>query len=142
MAELKTKPTEQSVEAFLEGIADPQQRADSQAIARMMQEVSGAAPRMWGAAIVGYGDRHYQYASGRSGDWFVIGFSPRKQNLTIYAYGYLEQYADLLARLGKHTTGKGCLYIKRLAAVDQGVLRALLEESVARAAQESGEAGA
>lgn len=142
MAELKTKPTEQSVEDFLEGIADPQQCADSQAIARLMREISGAAPRMWGPAIVGYGDRHYQYASGRSGDWFVIGFSPRKQNLTLYVYGYLEHYADLLARLGKHTTGKSCLYIKRLAAVDQDVLRELLVESMAQAAQESKEAGA
>ena len=142
MAELKTKPTEQSVEDFLEGIADPQQRADSQAIARLMREISGAAPRMWGPAIVGYGDRHYQYASGRSGDWFVIGFSPRKQNLTLYVYGHLEHYADLLARLGKHTTGKSCLYIKRLAAVDQDVLRELLVESMAQAAQESKEAGA
>ena len=140
MAELKTRPTEQSVEEFLEGVSSPQQRADCQALAQLMGEISGAAPRMWGAAIVGYGERHYRYASGRSGDWFVLGFSPRKQNLTLYISGYLEEYADLIARLGKHTAGKGCLYIKRLADLDQGVLRALLTESVARAAKDDQEA--
>jgi len=97
-----------------------------------MYELTGAAPRMWGAAIVGYGDYHYKYASGREGDWFLCGFSPRKQSLSIYLMGYLENYEDLLSRLGKHKHGKGCLYINKLDDVDEQVLRRLISTSIDR----------
>ncbi|MBS1966549.1 MAG: DUF1801 domain-containing protein [Chloroflexi bacterium SZAS-1] len=140
MAELKTKPTEQSVEEFLASIADPQQRADSQTIASLMQEVSGAAPRMWGPGIIGFGDYHYEYASGRSGDWFLTGFAPRKSNLTLYlnSGGGFDAQRVLLERLGKHKLGKGCLYIKRLADVDQAVLRELIVQAIGRRTQAGG----
>lgn len=130
MAEAKTKPTEQSVEAFLETVEDPQKRADCLAIAQMMREVTGEEPVMWGPSMVGFGSYHYVYASGREGDALLTGFSPRKQNLTLYIMAGFEQYDGLISRLGKHTTGKSCLYIKRLSDVDQGVLRELVERSV------------
>ena len=131
MAELKTKPhDEASVADFISGIADEVKRQDSARLVELMHEVTGVAPRMWGSSIVGFGERHYRYASGREGDTFVVGFSPRKEALTIYAAGYLEQFADLLERLGRHKTGKGCLYIKRLQDVDLVVLRSFLERSV------------
>lgn len=130
MSENKTKPTEQDVDGFLDSISDTQRRADCQAIVALMREATGAAPRMWGANIVGFGDHHYRYASGRAGDTFITGFSPRKQNMTLYlSYGF-DQHGDLLARLGKHSTGKACLYIKRLADIDQIVLRELFKRTV------------
>ncbi len=129
MAELKTRPTDQSVAAFLDAIPDAGRRQDALAIRDMMREVTGAEPRMWGGSIVGFGDYHYKYASGREGDWFRVGFSPRKQNLTLYlTYGY-EQHADVLARLGKYKTGKACLYINRLRDVDMAALRELVERA-------------
>lgn len=130
MAELKTKPTDASVEAFLDGIIDERKRQDSYAILAMMQEVTGAEPKMWGDSIVGFGSYHYKYASGREADWLLTGFSPRKQNLTLYIMTGFEQYGDLLGRLGKHSTGKGCLYIKRLQDVDLATLRELVRLSV------------
>ncbi len=133
MAELKTQPTDQDVEQFLNGIADEQKRQDSFTILALMQEVTGVAPKMWGSSIVGFGDQHYKYASGREGDWFLTGFSPRKQNLTLYITGGFEQRAELLQALGKHSTGKGCLYIKRLADVDLAALKELLRQSVENA---------
>jgi hypothetical protein len=134
MAELKTKPTDQSVEAFLASIEDAQKQADSRTITALMQEITGAPPKMWGANIVGFGDKHYRYATGREGDWFIVGFSPRKQNLTLYlTYGF-EQHTDLLERLGKHSVGKACLYVKRLSGVDQTALRELIERAVQQAA--------
>lgn len=134
MAELKTKPTDQSVEAFLASIDDAQKQADSRTITALMQEITGAPPKMWGANIVGFGDNHYRYATGREGDWFIVGFSPRKQNLTLYlTYGF-EQHTDLLERLGKHSVGKACLYLKRLSGVDQTALRELIERAVQQAA--------
>lgn len=129
MAELKTRPTDQSVAAFLDAIPDAGRRQDALAVRDMMREVTGAEPRMWGDSIVGFGDYHYKYASGREGDWFRVGFSPRKQNLTLYlTYGY-EQHADVLARLGKYKTGKACLYINRLRDVDMAALRELVERA-------------
>ena len=101
MAENKTKPTEQSVADFLASIEDERKRADSHTIATLLQEVTGIEPKMWGN-IVGFGDLHYQYASGRQGDWFLTGFSPRKQNLTLYITGGFDQFPDLLEKLGKH----------------------------------------
>jgi hypothetical protein len=134
MAELKTKPTDQDVAHFLEGIEDEQQRNDCLTIVELMRDVTGAEPKMWGTSIVGFGDRQYSYASGRSGDWFVTGFSPRKQNLTLYLAGGIQQHQAILDRLGKYSTGKGCLYIKRLSNIDPAVLRELVEQTVAQSA--------
>ena len=131
MAELKTKENDQSVEAFLSSIDDVQKQADCRALVAIMQEATGAAPRMWGDSIVGFGHYHYKYASGREGDWFLTGFAPRKQNLTLYIMAGFDNYEALLGRLGKHTTGKSCLYVKRLADVDMPVLTELVVESVA-----------
>ena len=130
MAELKTKRNDASVEVFLDGIADEAKRRDSFAILAMMQEVTGVEAKMWGDSIVGFGSYHYKYASGREGDWMLVGFSPRKQNLTLYIMSGFEQYDELLQRLGKHSTGKACLYVKRLADVDPAVLRELVKLSV------------
>lgn len=130
MSDAKTRPTGQAVDQFLDRLTDLQQRQDCEQIGQLMAEVTGAAPQMWGESIVGYGSYHYQYASGREGDWPLIGFSPRKQNLTLYLSYGLEQHADLLEQLGKHKIGKACLYIKRLRDVDPQVLRTLVERSV------------
>ena len=126
----KTKPTGASVDAFLDGLADAQMQADCRAVAAMMAEVTGSEPRLWGSSIVGFGSYHYRYASGREGDFMLAGFAPRKRALTLYIMAGFAEYADLLARLGKHTTGKSCLYVKRLADVDQAVLRELVTRSV------------
>jgi hypothetical protein len=139
VTELKTKPTGQSVDVFLDGIADLQKRADALAVAEMMREATGAEPAMWGASIVGFGSYHYIYASGRGGDWPLVGFSPRKQNLTLYITSGFDQYGELMSRLGKHTTGKACLYIKRLSDVDQGVLKELIGRSVEHMRRTNGE---
>lgn len=136
MAELKTKQTTASVEDFLNGIDDEQKRKDSFAIVDLMREVTQAEPKMWGPSIIGFGDHRYTYENGRENDWFQTGFSPRKQNLTLYISGGFANYDELLARLGKHTTGKACLYIKKLADVDMPTLRDLVQQSVA-AQQES-----
>jgi hypothetical protein len=131
MAELETKENDASVEAFLDGIEDAARRADCRAVAELMREVTGEPPKMWGASIVGFGRYHYRYESGREGDWFVCGFSPRKQNLTLYIMDGFTGYQGLMERLGQHKTGKSCLYVKRLDDLDLGVLRRLVEESVA-----------
>ena len=130
MAELKTKLSDASVEVFLDGIADEAKRRDSYAILAMMQEVTGVEGKMWGDSIVGFGSYHYKYASGREADWPLVGFSPRKQNLTLYIMSGFEQFDELLQRLGKHSTGKACLYVKRLADVDPAVLPELVKLSV------------
>ena len=130
MAELKTKQTDESVTEFLNGVPDEKKRQDSFAILELMTEVTGAEPRMWGESIVGFGSYHYRYASGREGDWFVTGFSPRKQNLTLYIMAGFYNYGQLLQNLGKHKTGKSCLYIKRLEDVDLDTLRELVSQSV------------
>jgi hypothetical protein len=130
-ADNKTQPTDSDVATFIDSIEDPRKREDAAALLSLLGEVTGESPKMWGPSIVGFGKQHYAYASGRQGDWFVLGFSPRKQNLTLYLPGYLEQLQPVLDRLGKHSTGKGCLYVKRLSDVDPNVLRELLETSVA-----------
>ena len=130
MAELKTKPSDTSVEEFLQSVPDERKREDSRVLLEMMQAATGAAPRLWGSSTVGFGDRHYAYASGREGDWFLTGFSPRKQNLTLYIMAGFEHFDDLRARLGKHKVGVSCLYINKLADVDQDVLRELVRRSV------------
>jgi hypothetical protein len=126
MAELKTRRNDESVAAFLATVADPRRRADAEAACALMAEATGAEPAMWGSAIVGFGVYHYRYASGREGDWPAVGLSPRKQALTLYVSAGFDGYRDLLDRLGPHTTGKSCLYLKRLADVDQDVLKALV----------------
>jgi hypothetical protein len=141
MAELKTQPTDQDVIAFLNGIPDEKKRRDSFTILELMQQVTQSKPVMWGDAIIGFGSYHYCYESGREGDWFLTGFSPRKQNLTLYIMSGFDQYEALLARLGKHTTGKSCLYIKRLEDVDLSTLEELVRLSVENLASYDGAVG-
>jgi hypothetical protein len=131
VSDLKTQKTNASVEPFLNSVENERKRADSFAILELMREVTGEEPAMWGDSIVGFGSYHYRYASGREGNWFVVGFSPRKQNLTLYIMSGFDAYESLLQRLGKFRTGKSCLYINKLADVDIGVLRELVERSVA-----------
>ena len=140
MAELKTRRNDGDVAAFVAGIPDDRKRRDAAQLVELMGRVTGCQAEMWGTSIVGFGQRHYTYASGREGDWFTIGFSPRKANLTLYTYGGFEddETAALLQRLGPHSTGKGCLYVKRLADVDPEVLERLLRRSVARSAEPPG----
>jgi len=128
MAELKTQVTKANVNKFLEGIKDEKKRQDCYEILKIMKKATKAEPKMWGTSIVGFGDHHYMYASGREGDWFITGFSPRAQNLTLYMMGGFD--SEVLQRLGKYKTGKGCLYIKKLKDVDTKVLKELVNESV------------
>jgi hypothetical protein len=130
VAELKTKPTDQSVVEFLNAIPGEKKRRDSFAIVELMKEVTGLEPKMWGTSIVGLGSYHYKYASGHEGDAPLTGFSPRKQNLTLYLHIGFDRNRELLGRLGKFTTGKGCLYIKKLEDVDLPTLKQLIELSV------------
>jgi hypothetical protein len=130
MAQLKTKPTDQSVADFINSIDDVNKREDCWKILQIMQEACGETARMWGDSIVGLGSFHYKYTSGRDGDWFLTGFSPRKKDLTLYIMAGFEQYTQLLDVLGKYKTGKSCLYIKRVDDIDLGVLKELVERSV------------
>lgn len=131
MAELKTKLNDASVDTFIDAIKDDGVRADCRAIIDIMQKAAKAPPRMWGASIVGFGSYHYKYASGREADWMLVGFSPRKQNITLYIMAGFSKYEELLATLGTFTTGKSCLYIKRLADVHLPTLKKLVAASVA-----------
>jgi hypothetical protein len=131
MAEPKTRPNDASVEAFLNSVENAQKRQDAFAILDLMCAVTGETPKMWGDSIVGFGSYRYKYANGREADWPLTGFSPRKQNLTIYIMAGFEQYDALLQRLGKHTTGSSCLYIKRLSDIDLHVLQELVVQSAA-----------
>ncbi|MBN2547583.1 MAG: DUF1801 domain-containing protein [Anaerolineales bacterium] len=131
MSELKTHPTPQPVDDFLKGITDEQKRRDCFAILALMKEITKAEPVMWGDNIIGFGSYHYSYASGREGDWFLTGFSPRKQNLTLYIMSGFDQYESLLHKLGKHKTGKSCLYINKVQDIDLTVLRELIQRSIA-----------
>lgn len=131
MAELKTKQNEQSVTDFLQAVPEERKRKDSFAILELMEEVTGLEPKMWGDSIVGFGNYHYKYATGREGDWFVTGFSPRKQNLTLYIMSGFDEYDDLLKKLGKYKTGKACLYVNKLEDVDVSVMKELIQKSVA-----------
>jgi len=137
MAEPKTKPTNQSVASFFKSLPDPQVRQDCVTITKLMEEATGSKPKMWGPTIVGFGSQHYKYASGREGDWPVIGFSPRKQNLTLYMIPGPDEQAELLKKLGKHTTAKSCLYIKRLSDVDLPTLKKLIRASVKKKKQQA-----
>jgi len=131
MAENKTKPTEVSVAAYIEAITDEAKRADAKALVKLMQKASGEKPKMWGPSIIGFGSIHYTYDSWREGDMPMIAFSPRKAASVLYgAIGFSGADA-LLAKLGKHTTGKGCLYIKKLSDVDLKVLDTMLAKALA-----------
>lgn len=125
----KTQPTDADVDAFLGAIDDPVKREDSRAVCRMMAEETGQRPRMWGESIVGFGTLTMTYADGRTADWLALGFSPRKTSLTLYLMDGFDGYGDLLERLGRHRTGRSCLYVKRLQDVDTGVLREMVSRS-------------
>ena len=132
MSELKTKPTKASVEKFINQIPDETKREDSRQVARIMEEITGEQPTMWGPSIVGFGTYHYKYASGHEGDWPIAAFSPRKQDLTLYLLPGFTEQTDLMKQLGKHRTGKSCLYIKRLSDVHLPTLKKLIRDSVKR----------
>lgn len=125
----KTVENDGSVDDFLNGVKDETKKADSLKIKSMMEEVSGETAKMWGGSIVGFGNYHYKYESGREGDFMKIGFSPRAQNLTLYIMPGFGRYEDLMSKLGKHKIGKSCLYVKKLADVDEVVLKELMTES-------------
>jgi hypothetical protein len=131
MADNKTRPTKLSVAAFIDALTDETRRADAKALVKLMQSATGEKPKMWGPSIVGFGSYHYTLESGREGDMPLAGFSPRKAATVLYGIAGFSDSEALLADLGKHTTGKSCLYIKKLADVDQKVLEALVVRSVA-----------
>ena len=130
MAELKTKLNDADVGKFLESIEDETKREDCLRICQIMQDVTGSEPKMWGKSIVGFGTYHYVYESGREGDWMVTGFAPRSRNISVYLIDGFSDHEELLGELGKHKTGKSCLYVKKLEDIDQDVLRELVGESV------------
>ena len=130
MTENKTRPTGDDVEALLAAIAAPQRLEDARAVCAMMARASGESPRVWSGSMVGFGTYRYRYETGREGEWFITGFASRAAALTLYVMDGFPDHAELLARLGKHRTGKSCLYIKRLADVDGAVLEELVTRSV------------
>lgn len=130
MATNKTQPNNSNVNAFLDSVAEDKKRADSFKLLKIMQEITNESPKMWGSSIIGFGNYHYKYESGREGDFFIVGFSPRKQNLTLYIMPGFERYEKLMADLGKYKTGKSCLYIKSLDDVDMKILKELISNSV------------
>jgi hypothetical protein len=133
MAELKTRPKKTSVTSFLSAIPDPSRRKDARAVAALMRKATGERPAMWGTSVVGYGQRHLRYASGRELDWMLVGFAPRAGRITLYLSFDLEKHAKLLDRLGKHTRGKGCLHLRRLDDVDPAVLEELVRRAAGKA---------
>lgn len=139
MAQLKTQKNDGSVVDFLNRVEDEKKRQDSFVILDMMIQVTGEEPMMWGSSIVGFGNYHYKYESGREGVWFKTGFSPRKKSLTLYIMDGFSQYDDLLSRLGRYTTGKSCLYVKKLEDIDLSTLRKLVKQSIEHVAETSKE---
>lgn len=129
MAELKTKPSDENVVQFLNKLEDPVKRNDCFQLLEMMKEISKSEPKIWGGSIVGFGDYRYKYSTGREGDWFYIGFAPRKDSLSLYLIKGFEDEGVLLEKLGKHKIGKGCLYIKKLTEVDLEILKMLIQNS-------------
>ena len=130
MAENKTQKTTLSVEAFINSVDHEGKRKDAFEILEMMKTITNEEPIMWGTSIIGFGDLHYKSESGREGDWFKCGFSPRKASISMYLMGCdINRKADLLAKLGKHKTGKGCLYINKLTDIDKNILKELIKES-------------
>ncbi len=130
MKENKTKVNDASVMDFLESVENEKRKADSLAVLKMMKRLTKEAPKMWGTALVGFGTYHYKYPSGREGDFFITGFSPRKQSLTLYIMNGFQRYEELMSQLGKFKTGKSCLYINKLEDVDLSILEKLIIESV------------
>lgn len=130
MAQNKTQPTDKSVKTFIDSIDDQQKRADSYSLLALMKEVTGCEPKMWGPSIIGFDQYHYKYESGREGNFLKVGFSPRKRELSIYLMCSFEKQAETMKKLGKHRTGKSCLYVKRLEDIDLDVLKDLVQESV------------
>jgi hypothetical protein len=130
MSGLKTKETQANVEEFLDAVKDEQKKKDSFKLLHLMQEVTGKPAKMWGDSIVGFGNYHYKYDSGREGDWFLTGFSPRKQNLSVYIVAGFSNYQDLMKDLGKYKTASSCLYIKKLEDINTEVLKELIKRSV------------
>ena len=130
MTELKTRPNDKNVKEFLKKVENERRRVDSFELLKIMEEVTHEKPVMWGDSIVGFGKYHYKYASGREADWLATGFSPRKQSLTVYIMDGFDKYNDLLNKLGKHKTGKSCLYINKLDDVNIPVLKELIIESM------------
>jgi hypothetical protein len=130
MSENKTKPTTISAQSFLHSVENSQKKKDCFEILHLMEEVTGKEPVMWGISIVGFDQYHYKYDSGREGDFLMVGFSPRKQNITIYIMPGFERFDQLMSKLGKFKTGKSCLYIKKLDDIDRSVLKTLVKESV------------
>ena len=130
MAENKTKPTDQSVKAFINALDDEQKIADSNALIDLMKKETGCEPKMWGSSIIGFDQYHYKYKSGREGDFLKVGFSPRKREFSTYLMCRFDNNEDLMKKLGKHKTGKSCLYVKRLEDIDMDVLRELVKESI------------
>ena len=130
MSELKTKRNDGDVRQYLENVPNRRRREDSLVVLELMSEITGEPPEMWGSSIVGFGSYHYRYASGREGDWFLAGFAPRKQALTLYIMPGFDRYAVLMAKLGKYKTGKSCLYVNKLDDVNLEVLKELIAESV------------
>lgn len=129
MAQNKTIPNQASVTAFLDAVEEDSKRDDAYALLRLMEKITGHPPVMWGNSIVGFGSYHYKYNSGREGDMLLTGFSPRKQNFALYIMAGFDRYPELMKKLGKHKTGKSCLYIKRLKDVDPDVLAQLISAS-------------
>ena len=138
MAENKTVKTGASVEEFIAGVENSRRREDGETLLEMMREITGLEPEMWGPSIIGFGDLHYKYESGREGDIFLTGFSPRKRSLSLYIASDFAEYESLLARLGKHRKSVSCLYINKLADVDMDVLRELVRRSYESAKEGSG----
>ncbi len=129
MASVKTSQNDTSVEEFLDSVQNDQRKKDGWYLYELLRNITGESPKMWGPSIIGYGSYHYKYESGREGDWFLAGFSPRKQGMTIYIMMGFGRYEKLLAQLGKHKLGKSCLYINKLSDVDQEVLKELIQSS-------------
>jgi hypothetical protein len=129
MSDLKTQPTDFDVQAFIDSVENVQKQQDCKALLQIMSEITQQDPVLWGSALVGFGHYHYQYESGRKGEWFRVGFSPRKQNLTLYIMNGFSQYQHLLTQLGKHKTGKSCLYINKLSDIDIDILKQMISLS-------------
>lgn len=137
MADLKTARNDGDVHAYLSSVENDKKREDSFKVLELMGEITGFEPQMWGGSIIGFGSYHYKYESGREGDWFLTGFAPRKQSLTLYIMGGFDEYAELMEKLGKYKTGKSCLYIKKLEDVNIDVLKALVKKSADHVATEN-----
>ena len=130
MSQNKTQPTEQSVKTFIDSLDDQQKIADSYSLLDLMKEVTGCEPKMWGPSIIGFDQYHYKYESGREGNFLKVGFSPRKRELSIYLMCGFEKHTEMMKKLGKHRTGKSCLYVKKLEDIDLDVLKDLVQESI------------